>query len=245
MAPPSDSPRAAALMRRMPQAEIFAPAISRRASDPVLRLPVEMNRGRVTLTLVAPEGAEGPIQWTQNGTPIRGETGPTLHLTGLNPDDSDLYYALLGPAAAAVRSQAAMVVVLPGNAVVNYSTRGEVAPGRPLIAGWFVARGAGIGKPKRYLLRAIGAGLKKFGVVQTVTRPTVTLHRRGMPCSELLQTDQPEFAREAAAKVGAFALDEPHTEFVAVADLAPGSYSVVVNGNGQETGEVMIEIYEL
>jgi hypothetical protein len=235
----------AMLMRRMPAPEIHAVTLSAADSDPLLRLAVEATRGRITLNLAKDGIGDAPIQWTQNGTPLKGQTNRSLLLAELGPDDSDVYYALIGSGNTAKRSQSALIVVLPGHAILNYSARAHVGPGQPLIAGWVVTRGAGAPKNKNYLIRAIGPELKKFGVVTPVAQPSLALFRRGAACCELLRTNEMASAQAWGAKVGAFALATAESEFVALAELAPGAYSVVVNGDGRESGEVLLEIYEL
>ena len=243
-------PKPAQLMRRMaPRSEAAVPTISRDAGEPMLRFQVEMTRGSLVVQLAAtPQGDEGvAIQWTQNGTPIKGQTGTAMHLAALTPDDGDVYYAILRSASGESRSQSFMVVVIPGNPLLNFSTRGFVVGStKPLIAGFVVGRAAGPIKNKRYLIRVVGASLRRFGVAETLSYAAAALHRGKVKYRDLVRSDeQVALAREWEPKVGAFALEADSMETVAVVDLPPGPYSVVVIGGEGESGEVLLEIYEI
>ena len=243
-------PKPAQLMRRMaPRSEAAVPTISRDAGEPMLRFQVEMTRGSLVVQLApAPAGGEDvAIQWTQNGTPIKGETGTALHLAALTADDGDVYYALLRSASGETRSQSFLVVVVSGNPLLNFSMRGlVVGSAKPLIAGFVVGRAAGPIKNKRYLIRVVGTSLRRFGVTETLSHPVAALHRGKVKYRELVQSDeQIALAREWEPKVGAFALEANATEIVGVVDLPPGPYSLVVTGGEGESGEVLLEIYEI
>ncbi len=247
MATSSEIPAPALLMRRM-TGNIDSPraTVSRTASDPLLRFRVEAGRGNLLVQLAGGADGTAGIQWTQNGRPIEGQTGPFLHLAGLTPDDTDLYHALIRSAAGEVPSQSFLVVVVPGHTLVNWSARGQVSAAQPLIGGFVVGRGVGPVGNKRYLLRAVGPTLARFGVVHPVAHPTLSLMRRGAKWEGIERIDPAgKQAVEWQKNVGAFALDDPAAEFVAVASLPPGPYSIVATGEAGATGEVLVEIYEL
>lgn len=195
---------------------------------------------------LASDGTETTsIQWTQNGVPIAGQTGPILHLAGLTTDDADIYYATLSSPNGETRSQSFLLVVGPGNPLLNFSMRGHVTPAKPLIAGFVVGRIPGNSRHKRYLIRVVGSSLRRFGVTETLSRPTAVLHRGRAKLTELVRSDeQSALGREWSQKVGAFALDEAAAELVNVMELSPGPYSVIVNGAEGESGEVLVELYE-
>lgn len=240
-------PKPALLMRRISRVfDGHVVTLSRDANAPMLRLPVEQTRGRLVVSLAAGEADPAAIQWTQNGVPIRGQTGPTLHLAGMTMDDGDVYYALIGSAAQQTRSQAFLVVVVAGNPLLNLSARGQVSPGQPLIAGFVIGRVPGPVEPKRYLVRAVGPSLRRFGSTETITHPTVALHRGQAKVHDLVKREEDAvFVREWQPKLGAFALDPDTAELVAVVQLEPGPYTLVVSGGESESGQVLIEIYEI
>lgn len=232
-------------MRRIPPSSTEKTAVlSPDASAPLLRFGVEAHRGtlQVRLDPAPPDGT--PIQWTQHGTPIQGQASRSLSLANLTPEDTDLYFALIGPASAPSRSQAFMVVVMPGHPLLNFSARGRVADGQPLTAGFVIGRVPGPANPRRYLIRAIGPSLERFGVKEFVADPVASLHRRNTLLElERLDSDG-ETARQLGSRTGAAALMPGARDFVAVAELPPGAYSLVVRG-GKGSGEVLVEIYEI
>ena len=242
-APQESSFKPAMLMRRLK-----APAsgdvqkVSPDAAEPLVRCEVEAGRGRVTLSL---EGIESgvPILWTQNGNPLRGERGPALHLGGLSADDSDVYFAIVGSPGSETRSQSVLVLVSPGAALVNLSTRGFVTPAKPMIAGFVIGRKAGAAPNKLCLIRVVGESLRKFGVTEVLARPVVSLRNGDASCQELLRTSDPGLIG-LQQKVGAFALEVGTAEFAAIAELPPGRYSLIVSSGDGEAGEVLVELYE-
>lgn len=240
-------PKPAQLMRRINRAmDASSATLSRDPTSPMLRFQVEMTRGSLVVTLAAGDQEPGAIQWTQNGVILRGQTGPSLHLAGLTFDDGDVYYALIGSAPVQTRSQSFLVVVLPGNPLLNQSARGHVTAGNPLIAGFVVGRMAGPIKSKRYLIRAIGPSLRRFGITETLAHPTVALHRGQSKLRDLVRSEEhAAFVREWQPKLGAFALERDTSELVDVIELEPGPYSLVVTGGEGEQGMVLIEIYEM
>jgi hypothetical protein len=240
-------PKPAQLMRRINRAmDANSATIGRDPAAPMLRFQVEVTRGSLLVTLAPGDHESGAVQWTQNGVPLRGQTGPSLHLAGLTFDDGDVYYALIGAGAERTRSQSFLVVVVPGNPLLNHSARGYVTAAKPLILGFVVGRAVGPIKPKRYLIRVIGPSLRRFGITDTIVRPAVVLHRGQAKLRDLARSEEhAEFVREWQPKLGAFALEPDTSEIVCVVELESGPYSLVVTGNEAEQGEALIEIYEI
>lgn len=240
-------PAPAALMRRMTSSvPVERVAVSCDGSAPLLRCAVEAGRGGLTIELGPPPEGEHEIQWTQNGVPIAGQTAGALRLAALTADDSDVYFATVRSAAGTQRSQAVLVVVVPGSPLLNVSARGRVTAEQPLIMGFAIGRVPGRVANKRYLLRVVGGSLRRFGVAGTAGRPRATLHRGRAVFRELVRsTEEAAQAREWAERVGAFALDEAADELVAVLVLPAGGYSLVVIGGEGAAGEVLAEVYEL
>jgi hypothetical protein len=241
-----DAPVPAVLFRRMTTTDHSGiQIISRNSSAPLLRFAVEAVRGSLKVQLdTAPE--EGSIQWTQNGVPIVGQTGPSLHLASLAPEDGDVYYALLRSASGEIRSQSFLVVVVPGYPLLNFSARAWVSPTQPLIGGFVVGRVPGPIKKKHYLIRAIGGSLQKFGVANPVAHADLTLHRGKVKQPDPVQDEKhAALVREWEQKVGAFVLEPGAADKVAIVELSPGPYSFVVTGGPAESGEALLEIYEI
>lgn len=247
MSPSSELPPPAALMRRMTgQNDSPRVTLSANASDPLLRVRVESVRGHVIVHLPADLPADTAVQWTQNGVPIPGATGSMLHLASVTSDATDLYWAQLHSPGGEARSQSFLLVVVAGHPVLNWSVRGFVAPEHPLTGGCVIGRGIGPVGTKRYLIRGVGRTLARFGVTNPVRQPVVEVLRRGAKWEGLEILDATAAsAVEAQQRVGAFALEEPATEFVAIGRLPPGPYTIVGRPAAGDSGELLLELYEL
>jgi hypothetical protein len=134
--------------------------------------------------------------------------------------------------------------------LINVAARGVVSPAAPFIAGFVVG---GIG-PQRVLLRGVGPalGTPAFGVAGVLPNPELTLFRG----TTALKTNDdwfrdPEAAaiRDAAARVGAFALGANSADAAILIFLEPGAYTVQVNAPANTpaanaTGIALLEIYD-
>jgi hypothetical protein len=128
--------------------------------------------------------------------------------------------------------------------LINVATRGEVAAGAPLIAG-FVLGGT---QPRRVLLRAVGPALGALGVSQALADPVLALFRGTTPVA---QNDDWALGRSPAAvaatavRAGAFALAEGSLDAALLVTLAPGAYTAVVTGVGESGGVTLVEVYDV
>lgn len=126
--------------------------------------------------------------------------------------------------------------------LINVSARANVTPGNPLIGGFIVTQG----NTKRVLLRAIGPTLAQFGVANVLPDPVLTLY-----------SGQTEIAAEQGwsawapllqptfSAVGAFSLPASSNDSALVITLPPGQYSAQVTSASGDSGEAMVEIYEV
>ncbi len=134
-------------------------------------------------------------------------------------------------------------VGMPSSGLVNASLRGFVTPSRPACLG-FVLQDR---RPRKLLVRAVGPSLASFGVAEPLATPTMTLLHNGTEVAgfapRLASLDHPEI-RAACASTGAFALRPDARDLVAVIDLPPGAYSLVVS-SGDCSGEALLEVYEV
>jgi hypothetical protein len=188
-----------------------------------------------------PPGAS--IQWTQNGTLLAGETSAALCLSNLSPNDADLYYAIVSVDDRQRLSQKALVVVLPGNTILNASARGYVTSERPLTVGFVVGRAPRAPKSKYYLIRGVGPSLAKFGVKEPVMHPTIALQRRGRLVDSTVAISAEELARHAES-IGATALIGGSSDVVRLVELPPGPYTITGACSAGEGGELLVEVYE-
>ena len=90
----------------------------------------------------------------------------------------------------------------------------------------------------------VGESLRKFGVTEFLARPVVSFRNGETGCQELLRTSDPRLVG-LQQKAGAFAFEAGTAEFAAIAELPPGRYSLIVSSDGGESGEVLVEIYEI
>ncbi|MBI5689584.1 MAG: hypothetical protein HZC55_05760 [Verrucomicrobia bacterium] len=114
--------------------------------------------------------------------------------------------------------------------------------GSGIVAG-FVIGGEG---SRAVLVRAVGPGLAPFGLSGTLSNPQVALFNGQ---GDLLQTnDNWGGTAELTAgfrQVGAFPLETDSLDAALIARLTPGNYTVSVTGRGDDTGPVLVEIYEV
>lgn len=139
----------------------------------------------------------------------------------------------------------------------NLSLRGNVVPGRPLIAG-FVVPGT---VEREVLVRVVGPTLAAFGVTNFWADPDFEIFRGNAPApvnqvhyadwsvTPFNQgTNYPSAAafQKIFAATGAFALPVGSKDAAQVVRLAPGAYTVVCTASaGDSGGEALIEVYTL
>jgi hypothetical protein len=129
----------------------------------------------------------------------------------------------------------------PVDRLVNFSARLPVGPdaGHIAIAG-FVVTGS---TPKPVLIRAVGPGLRQFGVTDGVSAPQL----------QLLDNDRHVIATNSGwnndaqisttgDNVGAFHLTSGSLDAAILATLAPGAYTALVSS--ASSGSVLIEVYD-
>lgn len=127
--------------------------------------------------------------------------------------------------------------------LINLSARAELAPGGEALIPGFVVAGDGA---RTYLIRAVGPGLRNFGVVDALENPQLALYRDGV----FIAGNDDWFAAGNAAQtatmseqLGAFALADDGADAALAIALAPGAYSVHVTAADAAGGTVLVEIY--
>ena len=125
--------------------------------------------------------------------------------------------------------------------LTNLSARTHLSANQDVTVG-FVIQGA---TPRRVLIRAIGPGLAKFEVPNTLADPRLTLlsgqsaevgndNWRGL-----------EIVRASAEQVGAFPLENNSADAALVTTLPPGPYTTRVTAPANQGGIVLVEVYLL
>ena len=127
--------------------------------------------------------------------------------------------------------------------LVNLSTRGFVGTGSDIMISGFVIGGEG---PQQVLIRASGPALAQFGVPGVLMDPKLTV----LSGSTIVATNQGWGASAqiaaAASEVGAFPWPASGSmDSAALLTLAPGNYTAEVAGASGDTGEVLLEVYEV
>jgi hypothetical protein len=123
--------------------------------------------------------------------------------------------------------------------LINVSVNKHLGAG--LTVG-FVVGGSG---SKTVLVRAIGPTLGTFGVQGVVADPQLAVF---LGANQIATNDNwggGAALSAAFTQVGAFPLPLSSRDAAVVATLAPGNYTVQVNGVGGTTGIALVEVYEV
>jgi outer membrane protein assembly factor BamB len=130
-----------------------------------------------------------------------------------------------------------------GGRLLNLASRGLVAGGETLIAG-FVVQGAA---QRAYLVRASGPALAQFGVVGFMPDPRLDVFAGPL---HLRENDNWESAEpgsspiDTAAAVGAFPLPPGSRDAALVMALSPGLYTAHLNASDGRGGVALFEAYD-
>jgi hypothetical protein len=133
-----------------------------------------------------------------------------------------------------------------GSLLANISTRGFVQSGDNAMIGGFIV----VTQPTRVIIRAIGPSLSQFGVPDALANPQLELHDAtsliGMnddwqttQIGGIITSDQvAEIQNSQLAPTNA-------AESAIIATLQPGSYTAIVRGVNNTTGNALVEVYSL
>ena len=115
-----------------------------------------------------------------------------------------------------------------------------------MIAGFIVQGSA----PNRVLIRAAGPSLVQFGVPNALVNPRLELHdtNNTIGTNDNWQTTQigGVITADQVAEIQSSGLapSDP-AESAIIATLAPGSYTAIVRGVNNTTGNALVEVYAL
>ena len=199
----------------------------------------------------------GPFtfQWYLNGKPIQGATAAILSIHKVNTTQSGDYTVTISNGSSTITSPPASVTVshefaLPvpeqqGREVKlsNLSTRAQVSAGASIIVG-FVVEGT---QDKLLLLRGVGPTLATYGVGSPLADPRLQVYRGE---TELVGNDNWWASSNSAGimtttrELGAFDLDLSSNDAALLTPLAPGPYTVHVDGGATGAGIVLVEVYD-
>jgi hypothetical protein len=212
------------------------------------------------------------VIWTKNGEPMANAAGVpagTLILPAVTSAASGSYRATFTGDGTATGTVVAYIIVHPGinHPLTNISTRATISPANPqVIVGFSIPENIESEYlEKRLLIRAVGQTLSDFGVENPLLDPMVRIfdadgndvtpdHIFAAVIYEDGTTPESHYYGQvaaAAAAVGAFYVPVPTPESPPITDysdlvsLPPGTYTVVVTSDGGQTGDVLVEVYEV
>lgn len=212
-------------------------------------------------TLVVEDGGAYPDQYDHLGVSGSATLGGTLDIRTINgyvPDKADTFSPLAFASSSGsfntVSSNASVTVNPTGllasadpsvagpatGQPLNISTRLRVLTGDNVLIGGFIVTGAP-GSTKAVLLRGKGPSLADSGLSGVLPDPLLELHK---PDGSIVTNDNWQDAPNTARIPDGFAPTNPRESLI-IADLAPGSYTVIEKGAHGETGIGLTEIYDI
>ncbi|HEY2681339.1 MAG TPA: aryl-sulfate sulfotransferase, partial [Candidatus Udaeobacter sp.] len=127
-----------------------------------------------------------------------------------------------------------------GPQALNLSTRGLVGTGDNVVIGGFIITGT---DPKTIVLRALGPSLSSFGLSGVLSDPVLRVYnssRTLIATNDNWQSDPNHLVVEANGLAPANPLESATAQ-----TLAPGAYTVIVNGKDATSGIGLVELYDL
>jgi len=133
-----------------------------------------------------------------------------------------------------------------GSLLANIATRGFVQTGDNAMIGGFIV----VTQPTRVIIRAIGPSLSQFGVPDALANPQLELHDA---TSTIARNDDWQTTQiggiitsnqVAEIQNSQLAPTNP-AESAIIATLPPGSYTAIVRGVNNTTGNALVEVYAL
>lgn len=121
---------------------------------------------------------------------------------------------------------------------INVSTRGRVLTGDAVMIGGFVIQGS---SPRRVVIRALGPSLTALGVQGALSDPWLQLFSG----PNLVTSNDNWKAGPSMMELQALGrAPSDDREAALIVTLAPGPYTVIVNGAGGATGVALVEVYD-
>lgn len=133
-----------------------------------------------------------------------------------------------------------------GGRMINLSTRTRLSSAEDTVVAGFVIEG----QPRIVLVRAVGPGLARFGLTTPVSDPALEVKRGGQTLhanDNWSVASEGALIREAAARVGAFPLDDGSRDAARLVRLEPGAYTLEAKASGTNVAgrDVLLEIYSV
>ena len=137
----------------------------------------------------------------------------------------------------ALNDAVATTTTIPSN-LLNISTRLSVQTGDNVMICGFIITGS---DPKNIMVRGIGPSLALFGVEGALANPTLELHG---PDGTIVSNDNWRDKQEQEI-INTTIPPTNDLESAIVATLAPGAYTVIMDGKDEGTGVGLVEAYDL
>jgi hypothetical protein len=133
-----------------------------------------------------------------------------------------------------------------GSLLANIATRGFVQTADNAMIGGFIV----VTQSTRVIIRAIGPSLSQFGVPDALANPRLELHDAA---SLIAQNDDWKTTQlggiitsDQVAEISKSQLSPTNAaESAIIATLPPGSYTAIVRGVNNTTGNALVEVYAL
>jgi hypothetical protein len=134
-----------------------------------------------------------------------------------------------------------------GSFLGNIATRGFVQTGDNAMIGGFIV----VTQPTRVIIRAIGPSLSQFGVPDVLANPQLELH--DVTTNLIARNDDWQTTQifgiitsDQMAEIQQSQLPPTNAaESAIIATLQPGSYTAIVSGVNNATGNALVEVYSL
>lgn len=183
-------------------------------------------------------------QWYKDNVAIDEAVDPQLRIPNATAENEGAYHVVATSSAGSAQSASATVLVTDKR-LINISTRAHIGTGANVVIAGFVVKGD---QTKKLLIRGIGPSLAQHNIDGFVEQPQLLLFKDGENIdsnSGWSQLPNTQEIVDAAAAVGAFAIDAGSEDAVLLVDLEPGAYTAMLLGENQTTGIGLVEVYEV
>ena len=191
---------------------------------------------------VVAQGGGLSYQWLYEGAALPGETEPTLTLAGAD-GRAGRYSVRVTNRLGSVTSRAVTVDATSAgpSTLINLSVRAQGGAGEDTLIAGFVVRDGN----KDVLVRAIGPGLKTFGVSDSFGDPRLELSTASGVTLAYNDDWLPRETEMIGARVGAFTLPADSRDAALVGNTRSGGHLATVTGReSSDRGNVLLELYD-
>ncbi|NBQ56957.1 MAG: phosphodiester glycosidase family protein [Opitutaceae bacterium] len=191
---------------------------------------------------VVAQGGGLSYQWLYEGATLPGETEATLTLAGTDWRAGRYSVRVTNRLGSVTSRDVTVEATAAGpSTLINLSVRALGGSGEDTLIAGFVVRDAN----KEVLVRAIGPGLKAFGVTDSFGDPRLELSTANG--TNLAYNDNwlPRDTETVGTRVGAFALQLGSSDAALVANTRSGGHLATVTGREMsDRGNVLLELYD-